>query len=148
MQRSADGQTFAALAWVGGAGSSPSARHYEYEDAKPVPGSVGYYRLKQLDADGQATYSPIQAVKYAAATAITAYPNPTTNQVRVAWPASVPVATGWQLTNALGQVLHTESVTAAQGFILDLTPWAAGTYYLTVLAGEHVLGRTKMQKVQ
>jgi hypothetical protein len=147
VQRSADGEGFAKLAWVAGAGSSQSARSYSFRDAAPLNG-VSYYRLKQVDADGTASYSPVQMVQRTAPMAITAYPNPTADQAQIAWPAAAASATRWLLTNAMGQQMHTEMVTAPSNFTLDLSPYAAGTYYLTVLAGEQVLGRTKVQKAQ
>jgi hypothetical protein len=149
VQRSADGETFGKLAWVAGAGSSASARSYSYRDAAPFSG-VSYYRLKQLDVDGKVAYSPVATVQMAVvvASSISAYPNPTADKVTVTWPAAETVATRWLLTNAMGQQIHTEMVTAPSNFTLDLSPYAAGTYYLTVLAGEQVLGRTKVQKAQ
>jgi hypothetical protein len=147
VQRSANGEAFAKLAWVDGAGSSQTPRLYHYRDAAPLP-AVSYYRLKQVDADGTAHYSPVQTLTRTAPAAITAYPNPTADQATIAWPATEAVATRWQLTNAMGQQLHTETVSAASSFTLDLSPYHAGTYYLTVLAGDNVLGRTKVQKAQ
>jgi hypothetical protein len=145
VQRSADGEGFAKLAWVAGAGTSQAPRSYSFRDAAPLRG-VSYYRLKQLDADGKATYSPVATVRMAAPMALTVYPNPTAGLSTVAWPASETMATRWQLTNAMDQQLHTETVSAASSFTLDLSAYHAGTYYLTVLAGDNVLGRTKVQK--
>lgn len=147
VQRSTDGETFAKLGWVAGAGTSQGPRSYDYRDVVPFSG-VSYYRLKQLDADGKATYSPVATVRIAAPTAITVYPNPTAGLATVAWPATETVATRWLLTNAMGQQLQAEAVTAPSNFTLDLSSYKAGTYYLTILAGEKVLGRTKVQKAQ
>lgn len=149
VQRSADGEGFAKLAWVAGAGSSQAARSYTYRDAAPL-GGVSYYRLKQLDADGTVSYSPVVSVRtaIAAATTVTAYPNPTADKVTVTWLATETVATRWLLTNAMGQQIRTETVAAPSSFALDLSAYPAGTYYLTVLAGEQVVGRTKVQKAQ
>ena len=147
VQRSADGEAFTKLAWVAGAGSSTVPRSYHCRDAAPLS-PVSYYRLKQVDTDGKAIYSPVATVRIAAAaaTSIAAYPNPTTGQATVTWPATETLATRWLLTNAMGQQLHAETVAAASSLALDLRPYAAGTYYLTVLAGDKVLGRTKVQK--
>lgn len=147
IQRSANGEAFAKLGWVAGAGSSQTARSYGYRDAAPLNG-VSYYRLKQVDADGATSYGPVQTVTRTVPTVLTAYPNPTAGEVTIAWPATETVATRWLLTNALGQTIGTEALAAPGSFTLDLRPYSAGTYYLTVLAGERVLGRAKVQKVQ
>jgi hypothetical protein len=147
VQRSANGESFAKLAWVAGAGSSQNLRSYSYRDAAPLS-AMSYYRLKQVDADGVASYSPVQTVTRTVSAAITAYPNPTASQATIAWPATDAIATRWVLTNSLGQQVGAEALTAPNSFSLDLSRYQAGTYYLTVVAGERVLGRTKVQKVQ
>ena len=147
VQRSTDGREFARLGWVAGAGNSQAPTEYSYRDAAPA-GPVSYYRLKQIDTDGVVTYSPVQAVRSAEPVVLAAFPNPTTDQVTVAWPATETTATSWTLTNAMGQQLHAESISTTGSFQFDLRPYAAGTYYLAVLAGKQVLGRTRVQKVQ
>jgi hypothetical protein len=145
VQRSANGEAFASLAWVAGVGSSQVPHSYGYLDANPLS-AVSYYRLKQVDADGATSYSPVQTVKRTIPTAITAYPNPTAGQVTIAWPATETAATRWLLTNALGQQVGAGTLAAPASFSLDLSRYQAGTYYLTVVAGERVLGRAKVQK--
>ncbi|MEJ7659322.1 MAG: hypothetical protein WKG07_06700 [Hymenobacter sp.] len=108
MQRSADGHTFMGLAWVEGAGARQVTHAYSYRDAAPLRAG-GYYRLVQYDADGKVTYSPLQAVRRAAPAALSAFPNPTSDQVMMSWPATGPKATQWCLTNALGQLIDTEA---------------------------------------
>ncbi|MBH8559365.1 T9SS type A sorting domain-containing protein [Hymenobacter negativus] len=78
VERSLDGQSFAAIGTVAAAGSSTSARAYELLDAK-LPSGVAtlYYRLKQVDADGTFSYSPVRTVALtAAATGLALFPNP------------------------------------------------------------------------
>ncbi len=58
VERSADGITFEKIDQVKGAGNSSMLRNYAYTDASPLMAS-SYYRLRQVDYDGKATYSPI-----------------------------------------------------------------------------------------
>jgi hypothetical protein len=147
VERSADGEAFAGLARVAGAGASQTPRSYHYRDAAPLSG-VSYYRLRQVDADGTAHYSPVQTLTRTAPAAVAAYPNPTADQATIAWPAAEAVATRWLLTNDLGQRVGAATLVAPGNFTLDLSAYPAGVYYLTVWAGEQVLGRTKVQKGQ
>jgi hypothetical protein len=147
VERSANGKAFARLARIEGGGTSQTPRSYRYRDDAPLSG-VSYYRLRQVDADGTAHYSPVQTVTRTAPAAIVAYPNPTAGQATIYWPATEAVATHWLLTNALGQPISWAALAVPGSFTLDLSPYQAGTYYLTVLAGEQVLGRTKVQKAQ
>ncbi|MCZ6701548.1 MAG: hypothetical protein O6940_00755, partial [Ignavibacteria bacterium] len=66
------------LGFVEGHGNSNSPKDYSFVDKNPVGGSVFYYRLKQIDIDGQFEYSDIVEVelvpeKYAL---FQNYPNP------------------------------------------------------------------------
>ncbi|RZL07427.1 MAG: discoidin domain-containing protein, partial [Hymenobacter sp.] len=62
VQRSADGHAFTTLAEVAGAGTTQASRSYTYLDAAPLR-ATAYYRLKQVDLDGAATYGPVVAVQ-------------------------------------------------------------------------------------
>jgi outer membrane protein assembly factor BamB len=60
VQWSPDGRTFAALAFISGHGTTTISQNYQFlhRDIK----AKAYYRLQQLDADGQIHFSPILAV--------------------------------------------------------------------------------------
>lgn len=76
---SLDGANFRRLAFVTGHGTTAVAQQYRYTDAGAARrGTLQYYRLRQLDADGTATYSAVQPVAFTLQTAsIAAWPNPT-----------------------------------------------------------------------
>jgi hypothetical protein len=80
VEASADGRTFRRIGTVAGAGSSTQAHSYQLVDpaiaryaASPV-----YYRLRQVDADGTATYSPVRTVAVTSTAGLALFPNPTT----------------------------------------------------------------------
>jgi hypothetical protein len=79
VERSLDGERFARIGTVAAAGTSSSARNYELTDTNPpIHQSTIYYRLKQLDADGTFSYSPVRTVALTGAAAgLALYPNPT-----------------------------------------------------------------------
>ncbi|GAB3202567.1 hypothetical protein ABID22_002699 [Pontibacter aydingkolensis] len=80
VERSADGQAFEQIAKVNGNGNSSIAINYTYLDINPLQGT-NYYRLKQVDYDGQFEYSKTIAVSNDRATAmqVTMAPNPCRN---------------------------------------------------------------------
>ena len=148
VQRSADGVAFTTLATVAGLGTTQSAHAYHYFDAAPLH-TAGYYRLKQLDTDGTATYSPVVAVQAAAAsTAGSVYPNPTAGRTTITWETPLASASRWYLTNSIGQVVHTEvlSSEAIAELSVDLEAYPAGSYVLTVESAGKVLRRARVQK--
>lgn len=67
-----------------GAGYSDSPVAYDFQDRKlPLSGGNIFYRLKQVDFNGKATYSDTKAIKVEAAAGTTfwrVYPNPTNGQ--------------------------------------------------------------------
>lgn len=65
--RSADGKTFNKIDEVKGAGTSTENRSYAYTDKDPLPG-LNYYKLKQVDFDGQYSFSDVEQVKSNVAT--------------------------------------------------------------------------------
>lgn len=148
VQRSVDGAAFTSLTFVPGAGNSQSLRTYTYLDAQPL-GPVSYYRLKQVDADGKFVYSAIQVVSTALPQAASVFPNPASTQATVVWAAGLS-AGRWSLTTTTGQVVHTEPFTTENGssqLALDLTPYPAGSYILTVETPGQAQYRTRLQKV-
>lgn len=61
VQHSTDGARFDDLGMVPGAGTTGQPQAYQWMHDRPAAG-VNYYRLKQVDFDGQYEYSPIRVV--------------------------------------------------------------------------------------
>ena len=61
VQHSSDGIRFDDLGTVVGAGTTTQSHSYDWMHDHPSAG-VNYYRLKQVDFDGQFEYSPIRVV--------------------------------------------------------------------------------------
>lgn len=62
IERSFDGTTFEVIGQQTGAGNSSSRIDYKFCDHSPHQ-DVNYYRLNQIDYDGNSTYSPVVSVK-------------------------------------------------------------------------------------
>lgn len=61
VQRSEDGKNFERIGFVSGAGSTNTARSYEFRDPDVQVGTY-FYRLKQIDTNGSFTYSEAKEV--------------------------------------------------------------------------------------
>ncbi len=126
---SPDGRTFRPLARVAGQGTTATATDYELRD--PALFGYGtplvYYRLRQIDLDGTATYSPVRAVAVPAP-AFAAYPNP----VRAGQTLLVVGATGpVQVFDALGRLVLRTAASAGVPASVALPPGlATGVYVL------------------
>ncbi|HVU97119.1 MAG TPA: discoidin domain-containing protein [Puia sp.] len=89
VQRSADGSHFTVIGTVTAVGNSNSPQDYTYTDGQPSRG-VNYYRLRETDRDGKATYSPVIAVRSGNQTAPLIFPNPASSYFRVV-PGTEPI---------------------------------------------------------
>ncbi|MDJ1506953.1 hypothetical protein QNI22_40345, partial [Cytophagaceae bacterium BD1B2-1] len=62
VERSSDGKTYTQLGSVVAAGNSSTPLTYSFLDSSPLSG-VNYYRLNQIDRDGNGSYSKVVTVK-------------------------------------------------------------------------------------
>ena len=105
VERSPNGNTFEKVGEVAAAGNSSAPRTYGLTDATlPAGARVLYYRLRQVDQDGTATYSPVRTVKLSPALAdhLILWPNPARTAVQV---AGLPAAAPLQVLDALGRIV-------------------------------------------
>ena len=79
--RSIDGENFEVIGEVDGNGNSTELIEYEFLDRNPL-GGANYYRLRQVDFDGDFEFSPVIRVDVEAGAnaSVTLYPNPVGNQ--------------------------------------------------------------------
>lgn len=63
IERSIDGKEFTPIGRIHGAGTTQEEQNYTFTDETPFNG-INYYRLKQVDFDGQFEYSEIVNVNY------------------------------------------------------------------------------------
>lgn len=78
---SEDADSFIYIGEVAGNGTTDEQQSYRFIDNEPLPG-INYYRLRQVDYDGQYEYSPIIAVtvqEFFEEAAFNIYPNPVTD---------------------------------------------------------------------
>ena len=124
LQRSATGKDFVTIGSVKGQGNSTTAHEYAFVDSRPLSGR-SYYRLRQVDADGSSTYSPVATVQVAARVNATVYPNPSFGTV------TLPALEGpiySRLFNNVGQTLLSGQASGNEQ--LNLTKVANGTFFL------------------
>jgi hypothetical protein len=75
VERSKDATYFESILTMKAVGNSSTPQSYSARDNSPIKG-INYYRLKQVDSDGRATYSSVQKIKFGTDVAPLIYPNP------------------------------------------------------------------------
>jgi hypothetical protein len=111
-----------ALGQVAGAGTSSQARNYQFTDATAV--GTNYYRLRQVDASGTESFSPVVVV-VATKTALSAYPSPATSALTVTSAAGTTL----RIFDQQGQLVR-QATLSAGAQTLDVSALAAGFYVL------------------
>lgn len=143
IERSHDGETFTQLGFVKGAGTTTTKQQYEYVDRRP---SVhNYYRLKQVDFDGEYEYSEIRFVKMEKLVSeITMYPNPFTDKLNITMPADIEKTI--KVYNQSGELIRTVET---EEDIFQLTDLVDGLYLIRILdqAGTELMNK-QVVKVQ
>ena len=141
VERTADPTTgFVAIGQVGAAGNSITARNYKFVDAEAATQtSTFYYRLRQLDADGQAHLSAVAVLAAGPTTAgLSLYPNPATSaSQRVTLSTTLDLRSGYtvQLYSAMGQLLHSRVVSseaAGSAPTVSTAGLSAGVYHVVL----------------
>ena len=137
VERSLDGTSFVKIGQLAAKGNSTIANSYAFTDAGAAARATGavYYRLRQVDLDATASYSPVRTVSFAktAAVALSLYPNPAQNATTL--DVSALPATGTyrvQLLDVTGRTVQTVTIGGGQLQTLSLSSLASGTYQVLV----------------
>jgi hypothetical protein len=116
VQRSINGLNFAKIALVEGNGTTAIYHSYSAFDARPYYKEINYYRLKQVDIDGQYNYSDIVAVVVEhPQTYFSISPNPITHESKILYNSML--ADNWTLDiyNEMGKKVFFQKLLSEQG---------------------------------
>ncbi len=138
IQRSNDGINFINIGEVQGAGNSNIELNYRFIDENPVTG-LNYYRLKQVDFDGQYEYSNIINVQFIKSLIkgeiINIQPNPTSGHLNIEWYQDSDYQSQIIISDALGKVIKSVKINSQEGnnFIdIDLSKYFKGIYFIQI----------------
>jgi hypothetical protein len=117
VERSTDGINFEQVGTRKGAGNSSNTLYYSMTDLEPFAG-VSYYRLRQVDFDGQQSESQLVAVNFLDNNVLTVYPNPANNSdsyLSYEFNAFGDGMVHLEVIDMLGKVVMAENVNALKG---------------------------------
>lgn len=137
IERSADGRDWQTLGFVPGHGTTQEPQSYTYTDERPLPGT-NYYRLQQVDFDGQYEYSEVRSVYIPGdETGFSLFPNPAAGEVFLQWRRASEEGVSVRLYNSLGAPvwLQTFISNPNENSRMDLQGLPAGIYLIVVEQG-------------
>lgn len=148
IETSEDGITFRAIATIDGMGESNELVTYSYQDDNPFFGH-NYYRLKQMDFNGDFEYSDIAAVRVTEGFDVfSVYPNPAGKNINVKINTPHEEGNGFiEITNMYGQIVKSAQPTGSSISTLDLSDLAQGTYLISYFQKSERLYTTRFTKV-
>lgn len=127
VQRSTDSRTFATVKTVNAAGNSRVSSYYEYEDEYLQKGTY-YYRLRQIDADGQSDLTRIVSVRVDGNEAVRIYPNPATDVITI---ESAGALNRIDIYNSTGRLIRS-SQTLEKSMKVNIADLPTGLYVVNV----------------
>jgi hypothetical protein len=139
LERSEDAHEFIQIGKIDGAGNSNTFLNYQFVDVKPI-NQVAYYRLKQVDFDGQFSYSQVIALRnnQKLNAEIKAYPNPSNGNFLI---TNIPFDNNedfvCQVYNLQGELMRKDlHISDASGnLLLQLNELNSGVYWVRLTNG-------------
>ncbi len=138
VERSTNGVDFEKIGFVKGQNNSSAETQYVFDDRNASPNAVYYYRLKQIDNDGDYDMTTIVSAMLLSQQGFVLEelkPNPASGHVVVNAVAAVVQTADVNVSDMLGRVVLSqpwELSPGLNGTQLDISGLASGTYNVTV----------------
>jgi hypothetical protein len=131
IQRSASGLVWETIGVVAGHGTSLVAHAYRFRDENPMNG-ISYYRLQQVDINGNPSFTGALSANVNATESFLAYPNPAEDHFTI--PVSGKKTDGIIITNTIGIAIKAAYTETTSSVNVDCSKLAPGIYTVTVLS--------------
>ena len=134
------------IGYVKGSGNTDSERAYAFSDTHPIEGD-NQYRLKQVDFDGQFSYSSVISILFSKTNnSLNIYPNPVDNSLSFTVENTVNGLGTFEVFDFSGKLIYTLNPSFSNGFnqiSFEISEWRAGVYFVKLLLpnGEQQIGK-------
>jgi hypothetical protein len=141
IERSTDGETFTAIGFEPGVGTTEEAQSYRFVDREAPFATTLFYRLRQVDTDGTFEYSPVVEVEVtpSAVALLPVAPNPVSASARLRYELPEATAVRLQVFDLLGRRVATladgEKPAGRHEVSWQGAGLASGTYFVRLQAG-------------
>lgn len=132
IERGTDAIHFTAVGWVDGAHTSSGTINYTFIDGEVQPGTIYYYRIRQVDSDGSSSVSEIRSARTEEKD-ILVVPNPAKDKVLLYLPSANGGLAGISLIDKQGRNIRQWSKPAEQVVPLELGSLSPDIYFIKVM---------------
>jgi hypothetical protein len=145
IEKSVDQKTWGEIGTVAARGNSNSRTVYSHLDLQPVNG-YNYYRLKQVDNDGQVTYSQIVRFNNQIRKSLSVFPNPVAGVTQLYGKESFKAGQTIQVIDAKGTRIKMITPTGGNRLQIDLSGYSAGLYLIQLIENGKVVENLQVVK--
>jgi hypothetical protein len=148
IERTTDGVSWDSIGLVNGHGNTTMETDYSFNDANVIPDVRYYYRLKQVDYNGNNKLTDVVSaiINGQGVFVIQGFnPNPTSGTAYLMFGSSVDQTATIDIYDNIGQRVSTRQVNISKGsvsnpankFTFDLSMYASGTYNAVITTGDN-----------
>jgi hypothetical protein len=131
IEKSTDAIIYTTIGTVPGSGNSNVIQHYDFEDHVSYNTNT-YYRIKQVDLNGNFTYLPTISVNCMSQNDFQVYPSPFSDQLTV-YVNLVNTDLLIEVQDMLGKQVHSQVLVANSGNLnIQTQTWASGCYIVNI----------------
>ena len=151
LERSRSGNDFYAIRQLDGAGTTSQKNNYSAIDQKPYY-PVTYYRVKQVDKNGDFTYTPTIAIQQDNEEPLTVhqvYPNPTKEKLFIEFSLEKAELVTVTITDLAGKSVQTVSMEGATTNVVEISSrqWLPGMYLVRLATESGLTVVTRVEKL-
>lgn len=146
VERSADAIQFEEIARIDGAGNSLHLIDYAFIDEHPLPQEMSYYRVRQVDTNGEEAITHMVPVRFEVDEfrLVSASGDAESGAIHVIVNGITGATLEYRLTDMIGRLVASGSHQSAGGeciFHIDTNGATSGTYCLTIFTSNAILTR-------
>jgi hypothetical protein len=149
IEKSFNNSQFNYLGEVQGGGNRSYLSKYVFEDKTPGTGYL-YYRIKQVDYNGDFKYSPVVVVNTEKLlNNVTINPNPASTVATLTWDAGIKEPLFYQITDLTGAVIASDKLPMDSNIqYIQLENLSNGLYMVNILSRNEMVYRSKIVVVR
>jgi hypothetical protein len=132
-----DGETWEKMGFVNGKGTTTEVNQYEFIHENPNAGK-NYYRLKQIDVDGNYEYSKVINIEYSEHEELVIIPNPSTGIINIFGIGKGKIT----ILDTSGRVVKEQLVTGEE---VDISDLPMGIFFIRIWSGNQSFSKRIMK---